>query len=104
LGHCSDEISTFFGSTRLLLGRANALPEWEIGVYYDSTTFYCGSTMNRYNIGRKLGEGSFGTVFYAKKKRSGEEVRFVEPVCLWNDGIFVTDTILRLRITLPACY
>lgn len=33
--------------------------------------------MNRYDIGRKLGEGSFGMVFYAKKKRTGEEVRFV---------------------------
>jgi serine/threonine protein kinase len=40
-----------------------------------ATQPYNRNAMNRYDIGQKLGEGSFGTVFYAKKKRTGEEVR-----------------------------
>jgi serine/threonine protein kinase len=31
--------------------------------------------MDRYDIGRKIGEGSFGKVYFATKKSTGEEVR-----------------------------
>jgi serine/threonine protein kinase len=31
--------------------------------------------MDRYEIGQQLGEGSFGQVFHAIKKRTGQEVR-----------------------------
>jgi hypothetical protein len=30
--------------------------------------------MERYTLGRKLGEGAFGVVFFAIKKSTGEEV------------------------------
>lgn len=56
-------------------------------------TTYNRNAMNRYDIGQKLGEGSFGTVFLAKKKRTGEEVRFVDRTAAVLSSGFDSNTI-----------